>query len=152
MFIFPVFKTDLKMPNISPISIYHHLPGWKKSQTPLSISLLLRWTDALISIAKCCMLLKMNSEIYFLSVSLPEKTANTSKSALYIKFTQTTLEVSLSKTNIYNISSSNKLKHGISNYRLNHVAPPLNRSYSRLTYMPVLWKHPFEVVESLVNN
>lgn len=91
MFIFSVFKTDLKMPNISLISLYHYLPGCKKSQTPLCISLLLRLTDTLISIAKCCILLKKNSETYFLSVGLSEKTANTSKPAPYIQFGQTTL-------------------------------------------------------------
>lgn len=65
-----------------------------------------------------------------------KKPANPAKPAPYTQFTQATLQASLSK-NIQSFSS-NKLKYGISNYRLNHMAPPLNRSYSRLTYMPLI--------------
>lgn len=77
MLIFPVFKTGVKMPNISSISSCHYLPGWKKSQTPLSISLLPRGTNTLISTAKHCVFLKMNSETCFLSVGSLEKNLQT---------------------------------------------------------------------------
>lgn len=65
------------MPNILSDSPYHYLAGWKKKKSQITLLAfhyhLDRCTDTLISIAKHCVLLKMNSEIHFLSMGLLEK-------------------------------------------------------------------------------